>query len=122
MIGKGWSYLPVSSDGLKGPMPPPLTDWIAIVVAIGARSEVPDFHGEIDVGLQCAPGNKVAKLRSVVFGMEAEVGSDAGVRICGLVAFVRAGYHEPGLTRGQILDHREYSSKVIARHILDGDA
>src|SRR5216683_3048417 len=33
MIGKGWSYLPVSSDGLRGPMPPPLTEWIATEVA-----------------------------------------------------------------------------------------
>src|SRR6266851_8448327 len=95
---------------------------IGIVVTMGARSEVSEFHGEIDIGLQRSPGSKVAKFRSVELRMEAEVGSDAGVRVCGLVAVVRAGYHEPGLTGGQILDHREYSSKVIARHILDGDA
>ena len=81
-----------------------------------------EFHGEIDIGLQCGPGSKVAKLRSVELRMEAEVGSDAGVRVCGLVAVVRAGDHEPGLTGGQILDHREDSTKVIARYILDGDA
>src|SRR5258708_30751328 len=89
---------------------------------MGAGGEVPDFHGKVDISLQGGPGDKVAKLRSVELRMEAKVRSGAGVRICGLVAVVRAGYHEPGLTGAQILYEGEYSSNDISRFVFDRDA
>src|ERR1700737_2361962 len=87
-----------------------------------AGGEVPVFHGKVDIGLQGGPGNKVTKLRSVELRMEAKVRSDARVRICGLVAVVRAGYHEPGLTGAQVLYEGDYSSKDISRFVFDRDA
>ena len=91
---------------------------VGIAVAIGSGGEMPDFHSKIDIHLQRRPRHKVVELGSVVFRVETEIRRCASVRIGVLKAVGGAGHHEPGLVRGQVLNHCQQAGC----RILDRDA
>src|SRR5215469_14014 len=72
---------------------------------LGPGVKCPISMAKIDIHLQRRPRDEVVELGGVVFRIETEIRRRAGVRIGVLKAVGSAGHHEPGLVRGQVLDH-----------------